>query len=115
QGCGSGPKNSGGARAHALHGGAMKLPSLFVDRVASSPSREAFRSRQGDSWKSMTWQEAGARVRAITGGLRALGVTGEARAAILSSTRVEWMLADLAILCAGGATTTIYPSSLAED
>jgi long-chain acyl-CoA synthetase len=69
----------------------------------------------GESWKSLTWAETGARVRAISGGLRALGLKDEARAAILSGTRVEWILADLGILCAGGATTTIYPSSLAED
>ena len=31
--------------------------------------------------------------------------------AIQSSTRVEWILADLGILCAGGATTTVYPSN----
>ena len=35
--------------------------------------------------------------------------------AILSGTRVEWILVDLGILCAGGATTTIYPSSTPED
>ncbi|MGH3361571.1 MAG: AMP-dependent synthetase/ligase, partial [Nocardioides sp.] len=27
----------------------------------------------------------------------------------------EWILADLAIMCAGGATTTVYPSTNAED
>jgi long-chain acyl-CoA synthetase len=91
------------------------LPELFVARVLASPEREAFRMREGDGWKSLTWKEASERVRAIAGGLRALGVKDEARAAILSSTRVEWMLADLGILCAGAATTTIYPSSLAED
>jgi long-chain acyl-CoA synthetase len=88
---------------------------MFVSRVQESATREAFRRRSNDGWQSMTWKEAGDRVRAITGGLLALGVTNEARAAILSSTRVEWVLADLGILCAGGATTTIYPSSLADD
>ena len=32
-----------------------------------------------------------------------------------SGTRLEWILADLAIMCAGGATTTVYPSTTAED
>jgi long-chain acyl-CoA synthetase len=91
------------------------LPEALLARVADMPAREAFRSREGDGWRSTTWQEAGARVRAIAGGLRALGVGGEARVALLSGTRVEWVLADLGILCAGGATTTIYPSTLAED
>jgi len=46
-----------------------------------------------------------------------LGLDSEAetRVAILSGTRVEWILADLAILAAGGATTTIYPSNTADE
>ena len=91
------------------------LPALLLSRVAATPEREALRFVEGNGWRSMTWREAEARVRAIAGGLMALGVSGEARAAILSSTRVEWVLADLGISCAGGATTTIYPSTLAED
>ncbi|HEY7725419.1 MAG TPA: long-chain fatty acid--CoA ligase, partial [Anaeromyxobacteraceae bacterium] len=48
-------------------------------------------------------------------GLAALGLGPEERCAILSGTRIEWLLADYGILCAGGATTTIYPSSTADD
>ncbi len=33
----------------------------------------------------------------------------------MSSTRYEWILADLAIMCAGGATTTVYPSTNTDD
>ena len=35
--------------------------------------------------------------------------------AIASGTRIEWILADLAIMSAGGATTTVYPSTQHED
>ena len=35
--------------------------------------------------------------------------------AIASTTRIEWILSDLAILCAGGATTTVYPTTTAGD
>ena len=31
--------------------------------------------------------------------------------AIVSSTRIEWVYADLAVMCAGGATTTVYPAT----
>ena len=43
------------------------------------------------------------------------GVEPEDRIGIASATRLEWVLADLAILCAGAATTTVYPSTNAED
>jgi long-chain acyl-CoA synthetase len=88
---------------------------LFLDRVATSPSSEAFRYPQGEAWESVTWRQAGDRVEALAAGLLALGLEGEQRVGIVSNTRYEWILADLAVMCAAGATTTVYPSTNAED
>ena len=63
----------------------------------------------------MTWKETGDKVDKIAAGLLALGIESEQRVGIASGTRVEWIFADLAIMCAGGATTTVYPSTHAED
>src|SRR6185369_14141815 len=94
---------------------ARTVAALFLERVEKTPGDEAFRQPAGKAWATLTWRETEARVRAIASGLRALGLASEERCAILSSTRLEWALADLAILCAGGATTTIYPSSTAAE
>ncbi len=92
------------------------VPELFLDRVGRTPDVEAFRHPAPEGgWRSLTWAETEARVRAITSGLRALGVEPEQVCAILSATRIEWVLADYGILCAGAATSTIYPSTLPED
>src|SRR3954453_24190984 len=88
---------------------------LFLDRVAKSSSLEAYRFPKGDSWESVTWKQAGDRVTTLAAGLLALGVQPEQRVGIASSTRYEWILADLAVMCAGGATTTVYPSTNADD
>lgn len=87
----------------------------FFDRVRKSPNREAYRFPKGDSWESVTWQETGDRVSRQAAGLVALGVEPEQRVGIASSTRFEWILADLAIMSAGAATTTVYPSTIDED
>jgi long-chain acyl-CoA synthetase len=42
-------------------------------------------------------------------------VQPEERVALISATRVDWVLADFAVLCAGAATTTVYPSTNPED
>ncbi len=63
----------------------------------------------------MTWQQAGDEVCRLAAGLLSLGMESEQRVGIVSNTRYEWILADLAIMCAGGATTTVYPSTNAED
>ena len=88
---------------------------LFLDRVGRTPDALAFSYPEGSSWKKLTWAQTEARVRAVACGLRVLGLRSEDVVAILAGTRIEWVLADLGILCAGGATSTIYASSTAEE
>ena len=87
----------------------------FLERVAKSAQREAFRYPEGDAWKSVSWKQAGEDVSRIAAGLLALGVQAEQRVGIVSGTRYEWILADLGIMCAAAATTTVYPSTNEED
>ncbi|GEP34400.1 AMP-dependent synthetase [Nocardioides szechwanensis] len=87
----------------------------FLDRVAASPQSEAFRYPVGEAWESLTWQQAGDKVRSLSAGLLSLGIESEQRIGIASGTRYEWILADLAVVCSGAATTTVYPTTNAED
>ncbi|MBO1336836.1 long-chain fatty acid--CoA ligase [Streptomyces sp. VRA16 Mangrove soil] len=98
------------------------VASLFLERVAATPDAEAYRypvpaagGTGPDEWKSLSWAQAAQRVYAIAAGLVELGVQAEERVALASSTRVEWILADLGIMCAGAATTTVYPQTNAEE
>jgi long-chain acyl-CoA synthetase len=88
---------------------------LFWDRVTESGDNEAFRYPRGEAWESVTWKQTGDRVRSLAAGLLSLGLESEQRVGIAASTRYEWILADLAIMCGGGATTTVYPSTNASD
>ena len=94
---------------------APNVAVMFLDRVAKSPDSEAFRFPSGEDWESVTWKQTGETVSALAAGLLALGIESEQRVGIASNTRYEWILADLAVMCAGGATTTVYPSTNAED
>ncbi|WP_093800900.1 long-chain fatty acid--CoA ligase [Streptomyces sp. Wb2n-11] len=98
------------------------VAALFVERVTATPDAEAYRypvpaapGRGADSWKSLSWGQAAERVYAIAAGLIDLGVQPEERVALASNTRVEWILTDLGVMCAGAATTTVYPSTNAEE
>ncbi|MFD9909744.1 AMP-dependent synthetase/ligase [Streptomyces sp. NPDC059063] len=95
---------------------------LFLERVAATPDAEAYRypvpaaSGQGpDDWKAVSWAQAAERVYAVAAGLIDLGLLPEDRVALASATRVEWILTDLGVVCAGAATTTIYPQTNAEE
>lgn len=95
-----------------------RAPSVgrqFFDRVAATPNREAYRYPKGERWESQTWKETGEHVTKLAAGLVALGIEPEQRVGIASGTRFEWILADLAVMCAGAATTTVYPSTMADD
>ncbi|MFH0518248.1 AMP-dependent synthetase/ligase [Streptomyces sp. M41] len=98
------------------------VAALFLERVAATPDAEAYRypvpsaAGQGpDDWKSLSWGKSAERVFAIAAGLIELGVQPEQRVALASSTRIEWILADLGIMCAGAATTTVYPQTNADE
>jgi long-chain acyl-CoA synthetase len=54
-------------------------------------------------------------VRECSLGLAALGLEPGGRVAILSESRPEWVVADLAILAAGGVTVPVYPTVSAEQ
>ncbi|MCP9959078.1 AMP-dependent synthetase/ligase [Streptomyces sudanensis] len=98
------------------------VASLFLERVAKTPDAEAYRypvpspaGRGPDEWKSLTWARTADRVYAIAAGLIALGLRPEERVALASATRVEWILCDLGVMCAGAATTTVYPQTDAGE
>ncbi|WP_336205053.1 AMP-dependent synthetase/ligase [Nonomuraea sp. LPB2021202275-12-8] len=91
------------------------IPALLRDRIAATPEAEAYRMPSGDGWASLSWQDVGERVRGLSLGLAELGAGPGARVSILCSTRVEWILCDLAVLSTGAATTTIYPSNTAAE
>ncbi|MBB5117444.1 AMP-dependent synthetase [Streptomyces eurocidicus] len=98
------------------------VASIFLERVELTPDAVAYRypvppaSGEGpDDWAGLTWRQSADRVFAIAAGLIDLGVRPEERISLAASTRIEWILADFGVLCCGGATTTIYPSTNADE
>jgi len=94
---------------------APSVARMFYDRVAATPHAEAFRHPAAGGWASVTWAQTEETVRTMAAGLLALGILPEQRVAVASATRIEWLYADLAIMCAGAATTAVYPSTVGED
>ncbi|MDP2272432.1 MAG: long-chain fatty acid--CoA ligase [Archangium sp.] len=91
------------------------VPEMLLHRLAATPDNTAFSYPVGSGWKQVSWKQFGEQVRHVSMGLRAIGLQNEERVAILCNTRYEWIVADIAILGAAGATTTIYPSNLADE
>ncbi len=72
-------------------------------------------TRQGERFVDWTAEQIADRVRAVAKGLVACGVEPGDRVALMSHTRLEWMITDLAIMSAGAVTVPVYETSSAEQ
>ena len=91
------------------------IPALFWNGVEKRQHDVWLRQKEFGIWRSWTWLESAQAVRELTLGLTALGFNVGDTASILANTRVEWMLADLAILSAGGVANGVYPTDAASQ
>ncbi|AZZ42519.1 long-chain fatty acid--CoA ligase [Acidipropionibacterium jensenii] len=112
--------------------GPVSLEQDLIDR--SAPNFGALLDRQADAhpdrvallvphgaddqvntWTPITFAQFRRQAHDVAAGLLGLGLGREQRVAIMSGTRTEWIIADMGISCAGGATTTVYPNTSPEE
>ncbi|MBT3218051.1 MAG: long-chain fatty acid--CoA ligase [Proteobacteria bacterium] len=91
------------------------VTDMWHHRVQSTPQMEAMFYRDHGEWLPITWGQAGERAKDIANALLKHDLKPEERCCIVADTSVDWILADMGILCAGGATTTLYSSSVDEE
>ncbi|MCY1055925.1 long-chain fatty acid--CoA ligase [Nannocystis sp. SCPEA4] len=93
------------------------LAQMFFDRARSEGQRPGYCVRQGGAFVDVPFGEAADRVEAIAAGLLK---GGQAPAqgtcvTIMANTRLEWVLADWALLSLGYRTVPIYVSLLPPE
>ncbi|MDR0487975.1 MAG: long-chain fatty acid--CoA ligase [Propionibacteriaceae bacterium] len=94
----------------------QSLGEMLVNRVKATPDRRAFTYPDADEvWQDISWTEVLAKSSAFAAALLGRGMKLEDRIGIISTTRIEWALADFGIALAGCATTTVYPNTKSED
>ena len=77
--------------------------------------RTALRHVVAGQWSGLTWAEYGSAVEEIAAGLVGCGTQPGDRVGLLSFNRLEWHLADVGTLSAGGVTVPVYQTSSAEQ
>lgn len=90
------------------------LPRMFWSRVETSGSLPAQIIRRGGQWRTLDWSAVGEIVRELAQGLLALGRQRGETVALLSTSRAEWVQADLAILSVACVTVPIYATYTPE-
>ncbi len=86
------------------------VTELFAASVARAPQATALRWRDADArWRSLDYAALDARAEQLARGLAAIGVRHGDRVALLSDTRPEWTVLDLAIARAGAVSVPLHP------
>ena len=87
----------------------------LMDWAGREPDHIGAAYRDGDRFVDVTAADLYQRCRALAKGFVASGLQPGDRVALMSHTRLEWVLVDYAILAAGGVTVPIYETSSAEQ
>ena len=90
-------------------------PELWREAVRGAPAEPAYLEETAEGWRPVSWEEAAERVEALAHGLLARGVRLGDRVAVLSQTRLEWILLDWAVMSIGAVVVGLYPTSSAKE
>jgi long-chain acyl-CoA synthetase len=95
----------------------FSLIQIFRSRAERYRSRTAlqYKDPRQKKYRPISWAQWALTVRAVTLGLRQLGVEYQDRIGILSENRPEWTYADLGALGLGAISVPIYPTSSPQD
>ncbi|WP_307086601.1 AMP-dependent synthetase/ligase [Arthrobacter agilis] len=88
---------------------------LLLRTHDADPGRALYARRSEGQWRDVSAAEFLQQVTAVAKGLMARGVQPGDAVAVMSKTRYEWTLADVAIWFAGAVTVPIYETSSAHQ
>ena len=91
------------------------LNELFLQAIERSPKRDVFLSKSAGRYHGISSREVLSTVAALARAFDAMGVRAGDRVALLAENRVEWTLADCAILGLGAVTVPLYSTLLEDD
>ena len=91
------------------------ITDLLLRTHDADPGRALYALQSGGQWRDLSAAEFLQQVSALAKGLLASGVQPGDAVAVMSRTRNEWTLADVAIWFAGAVTVPIYETSSAHQ
>ncbi len=103
------------AALHIDYTAERSLTEIFFRQAGIHADRPFLWEKKDGGYRSLSWREVDRRVRALSLGLRRLGLKPGERVMLVSENRPEWFIADLAILAAGGVTVPAYTTNTESD
>src|SRR6266513_921219 len=91
------------------------IAKSFLLAVETRGDRAAIREKKFGVWQPTSWRQWLQISKEIAYGLHAIGSRPGDVASIMANAVPEWVFADMAILCAGGVSSGIYPTDSAAQ
>ncbi len=91
------------------------LVEMFYDRVEHYGDAPFLWAKSNGEWSSTSWRETSDTVTHLARALRSLGVETGDRVGLVAENRPEWMMADIAVMAAGGISVPAYTTNTVED
>ncbi len=91
------------------------LVAMFFDQAERHGDAPFLWVKRDGAFRPLTWRRAAERVVALARGLKHLGLEIGDRVALVSENRPEWLIADIAIMAAGGVTVPAYTTNTEDD
>ena len=89
--------------------------ALWERSVAQGWTTPAYLEETADGWREVSWPEAAERIDRLARALLGHGVRKGDAVAVLSRTRLEWILLDWAIMSIGAVVVGLYPTNTASE
>jgi long-chain acyl-CoA synthetase len=91
------------------------LPEMFFQQAARLADKPFLWSKHDDAYRPLSYGDAGRRTSLLARGLIDLGVAPGDRIALVAENRPEWLIADHAIMAAGGITVPAFTTNTPTD
>ena len=91
------------------------LVAMFFDLAQRLGERPFLWAKEKGLYRPLGWRVAAERVRALATALKGLGLVPGDRVMLVAENRPEWLIADLAIMAAGGITVPAYTTNTVAD
>ncbi len=91
------------------------LSALFYHQVESEGDNPFLWQKVDGTYQALSWREVAERVKALSRGLRDLGVKPGDRVTLVAENSPNWFIADLAIVSAGAITVPAYTTNTETD
>ncbi len=91
------------------------LPAMFFDQASKRADKPFLWAKKEGIYRPLSWGETAERVNLLARALTALGIGKEDRVALISENRPEWLIADIAIMSAGGIAVPAFTTNTVSD